>query len=163
MAMATRFSVAQEYATAPDAVLAMLTDENYVRTRAERTGASAVSVTREESADAITVTIVRELPAQLPSFAKSMVGDVIRVDEVQVWPLPLGAPATLTASFNAPMNVTGTITVTGDAGGTLVKIDGEVRASVPFVGGKLEGLAREQFERYLAAEVAIATEWLAGS
>jgi len=155
----TRFSQTQEYASASDVVLAMLTNENYARIRAERTGALEVTVDRVESPNGITLNIERVLPAKVPGFAKSLVGEVIRIDEEQVWS---AASATFRATFSAPMSVTGTITV--EAVGpstTLVRTDAEVRASVPLVGGKLEGLAREQFERYLSAEIEIAKDWLA--
>jgi hypothetical protein len=160
--MPTRISVAQHYSSTPEQVFAMLTSENYARTRAEHTGALSVEVLRTEVDDAVTLEVVRQLPAEVPGFARSFVGDSIGVTEVQVWPTPFGPPATFTATFTAPMSVTGTITVTPTADGCRVDTEGEVRASVPLVGGKLEGLAREQFERYLNAELAIAEEWLSG-
>jgi hypothetical protein len=160
--MATRISVAQHYGSTPEHVFAMLTSEKFARIRAERTGALSVEVVRTEDADAITLEVVRQLPAEVPGFARSFVGDAIGVTEVQVWPTPLGPPATFTATFTAPMTVTGTITITPTSDGCRVDTEGEVRASVPLIGGKLEGLAREQFERYLGAEQAIAEEWLSG-
>jgi hypothetical protein len=159
--MSTRFTVTQEYASPSDAVLAMLTDENYARIRAERTGAVEVSVRRDVVGDVVTMVIERSLPAQVPGFAKSLVGDVISVTEEQVWS-PAGS-ARFTATFSAPMSASGTITVESSGPqSTVVRTIGEVRASVPLIGGKLEGLAREQLERYLNAEIAIATAWLAG-
>jgi hypothetical protein len=159
--MSTRFTVIQEYASPSDAVLAMLTDENYARIRAERTGSDQVSVRQDATGDGTTLVVERVLPAQVPGFAKSLVGDVIRVTEEQVW--SDDATAQFTATFNAPMSAAGTITVEPvDAQSSLVRIDGEVKASVPLIGGKLEGLAREQFERYLNAETAIGAAWLAG-
>lgn len=158
--MPTRFSQTQEYASASDAVYAMLTNENYVRIRAERTGAREVTVHRTETPQGVILKSERVLPAKVPGFAKALVGDVIRINEEQVWS---AGSATFSATFNAPMTVTGTITVQQTAPDrTLVRTDAEVRASVPLIGGKLEGLAREQLERYLSAETEIAVAWLAG-
>lgn len=160
--MPTEIAVSQQYRTTPEQVYAMLTSANYAQIRAERTGALAVEVDRTETDDAVTLEVRRRLPAEVPGFAKSFVGDAITVTEVQVWPKPFGAPANFTASFSAPMSVTGTITVTAEPDGCRVDTAGAVRAAVPLVGGKLEGLAKEQLERYLNAEVAIAEEWLSG-
>lgn len=158
--MPTEFVVAQAYRSTPEQVFAMLTSENFARIRAERTGALSVDVTRTETDDAVTLEVVRQLPAEVPGFARSFVGDAIGITETQVWPKPFGPPATFTASFNAPMSVNGTITVTQVGEDCQVETSGTVHASIPLVGGKLEGLAREQLERYLRAEVAIGEEWL---
>ena len=160
--MPTEIAVAQDYRSTPEQVFAMLTSENYARIRAERTGALSVEVSRSETDEAVTLEVVRQLPAEVPGFARSFVGDAIGITEVQVWPKPFGPPATFTASFSAPMTVSGTITVSGSDDGCRVNTNATVHASIPLVGGKLEGLAREQLERYLGAEVAIAEEWLSG-
>ena len=38
---------------------------------------------------------------------------------------------------------------------------GEFKAGVPLVGGKVERVAAEQTERYLTKEMSVAAEWLA--
>jgi hypothetical protein len=45
--------------------------------------------------------------------------------------------------------------------GTRVSNSGSFKASVPFVGGKVERVAADQTERYLAKEVTVGSEWLA--
>jgi hypothetical protein len=42
----------------------------------------------------------------------------------------------------------------------MVTTEGELKASIPFMGGKVENLAKEQTERYLRKEQEFALTWL---
>lgn len=165
--MATKIDVTQEYEATPQQVRAMLCDEAYCRTRAERTGATSVDVTISgDPSSAAHLEIVRVLPADVPSFAKSFVGDTLTITEVQDWSAPAAdgtGDATITAAFSAPMAFTGTMSIEVSGAGTQVRTQGEIKASVPLVGGKVEGIAKDTMERYLHKEQKIATEWLAAN
>lgn len=162
--MATKIDISQHYASDPAAVRAMLTNDEYATLRAERTGALSVTVRVEEHADgSVTMTVARELPADVPSFAKSFVGASLKVDETYTWP-PASTDGTgsapFSAVFSAPMSFNGHVSIEADADGTRVRTHGELKASVPLVGGKVEGFAKESMERYLRAEQKVGAEWL---
>ena len=163
--VATSFSFDQEFAADPATVLAMLRDPAYVQHKAERTGGTGVSVAVAPGDDGgFTLTCTRSLPAEVPSYAKSFVGDTITVSEVQVWSaagVDGSASATATVDFHAPVAYTGSVELAASGTGTVARNRGEFKANVPFVGGKVERLVAEQTQRYLAKETEIAADWLA--
>jgi hypothetical protein len=164
--MATSLSYDQAVPGDPVRVLALLVDPDYVRAKAERTGAFDIEVEVVGHPDGrTTVTSTRSMPAEVPSYATAFVGEHLTVTEVQEWS-PLGPDGTATAQvsvdFHAPLAYAGTITLGGDAGGSTLANRGEFRASVPFVGGKVERVAEEMTRKYLAKESDVASEWLTG-
>lgn len=153
--MATDFSFDQAYGADPLTVLGLLLDPDFVREKAERTGGRDVRVEIHQEDDGRTVLVcVRTLPAEVPAFARSFVGDTITVTETQQWP-PTDdglVTAEVSVDFHAPVGYTGTMAVARTGTGTTVRNAGRFAASVPFVGGKVERLVAEQTQRYLAKE-----------
>ncbi len=155
----------QTYNGLPDDVFAVLSDTDYVEAKCWATGAAEASVTVETAGDDLVIRTVRSLPANVPSYAKSFVGDHIEVDQTETWG-PADAQGArdgrVEASFaGTPMTVRGTmhLTSTGD-GTTTVRTVGDIKAGVPLVGGKIERFAGEQVVRGLDAEAAAANERL---
>ena len=163
--MATRIDLTQAYPVDPATVRRMLTDLDYVQLRAERTGAISVKVELEhEAGGAVRLDVERVLPADVPSFAKSFIGDALTITERQTWHATAAdgsTEATVTATFSAPLSFAGRMTVAADGTGTVVRTTGELKANVPLVGGKVEAIAKDTMEQYLRAEQRIAQEWLA--
>jgi hypothetical protein len=163
--VATSFSFDQTFAADPATVLAMLRNPDYVRLKGESTGGHDVQADVTEGADGtLVITSTRTMPANVPSYAQPFVGESITVTEVQTWtPLsPEGrASATVTVDFHAPLSYTGAITLEPGGEGTVLHNTGSFKANVPFVGGKVENVAREQTERYLAKEATVGAQWLA--
>lgn len=173
--MPTSFSFDQVFAADPAAVLAMLRDPDYVRHKAEQTGGRdvVVEVTTLDAtgldatgldATGFVIVCTRTLPAEVPSYARSFVGDTITITERQEW-RAAGADALPAAAasvdFHAPVAYSGRIDLAVDGSGTIARNTGSFRASVPFVGGKVERLVAEQTQRYLAKETQVAAAWLA--
>ncbi len=159
----TAFTFDQEFAADPADVLAMLQDPEYVRLKAERTGGRDVEVGVETADGALVVICQRVLPADVPSYARSFVGESITVTERQVWgdaDEAAVATATVTVDFHAPVAYAGRIDLTATSGGSAARNSGQFRASVPLIGGKVERLVAEQTERYLTKELQVAREWL---
>ena len=160
--MSTSFQFDQTFPGTPGAVLAMLQDGDYVRQRCDRTGSqdTTVDITGTPGQDCV-VKSVRVLPT--PASAKAFVGDTITVTETQTWSAPQAdgsASATTIVEFGGPMVFNGTLTLTGAGDSTTVGTSGDFKASIPFMGGKMEKAALEQTERYLKAEEGIGQEWL---
>lgn len=160
--MATSFTLDQEFSADPATVMTMLRDPDYVRTKAERTGGHDVTVEVTDTADGgVTISSTRTMPAEVPSYAKSFVGDSLTITEVQVWG-PLAADGTaaaaVTVDFHAPISYKGSITMAATAGGTRLTNAGEFKASVPFVGGKVERLCADQIDASITREAVVAAE-----
>lgn len=162
--MATTLEYDQQLPADAPRVLALLQDPEFVRAKAERTGAFDISVDVTSHPDGrVSITSTRSMPAEVPSYAAAFVGEHLTVTETQVWaaPEPSGnCTAQVTVDFHAPLSYVGTIDLTGSDGTTTLRNRGTFSASVPFVGGKVERVAAEMTQKYLAKETAVATERL---
>lgn len=164
--MATSLSARLAIPTDPAAAFALVTDRAYVEEVAAATGGTDVEVSVTPSPDGgATVVSARTLPADLPSYAKALVGDSVRLTETRV----IGPAAadgsrdgTVTVAFGgAPVSVDGTLRLAGLDSGSAVAVDMTVKASVPFVGGKIERFCVEQIQMFLAKEETVAATRLA--
>lgn len=164
--MATKFEYTQHFAASPSELFSVLAQEDFILAKCAATGSlsTQAKVTEAGANQGETLTSVRVLPADLPAPAKSLVGDTITVTETQVWsaPGPDGSrTATVTVEFSGPMGFTGTLELApAPTGASTITTRGVFTAKVPFIGGKIEKVAAEQTERYLAAEERVAGEWL---
>ena len=161
--MGTQLRVAQVYAADPIQLREMVTNESYINARAMITGALSVESSSSVQPDGTTnLEIIRTLPSEMPSFAVAIVGDTLTVTEHQTWQPATqdSCLGTFRVEFNAPLTFIGVATMTFDGARTTVVTEGEFKASIPFFGGKVENLAREQTERYLAKEESFAADWL---
>ena len=164
--MATTLDFSQTYDAQPSTVRAMITDAEFINLRATKTGSTPVdSEVINEPGGGTTVVVTRTMPANVPSYAKSFVGETLTITERQEWALPAAdgtGTAVATAELSAPLAFTGSMSITTDGSVTTVRTFGEYRASVPFVGGKVEEMAKEQTVRYLTTEQEIGRDWLNG-
>ncbi|MDO8732791.1 MAG: DUF2505 domain-containing protein [Actinomycetota bacterium] len=161
--MGTQLQCNQVYSASPGDVLSMVCNADYITERAKATGALTVTHTRTDSSEgSIDLVIVRTLPADMPSYARSIVGETLTITEHQNW-RPADASScngSFEVQFSAPLTFRGTVLMTFDGKRTTVLTTGELKAAIPFVGGKVERLALEQTERYLNKEQEFANGWL---
>lgn len=163
--MSKKLSETMSFDASCDEVFAMMTDEAYVAEKLSGTGGSEPTINVLKQGSDVVVEAGRNLPAQVPSFMKSFVGEAIRVDEVDRWSPAddLGArTAKVTIDFaGTPANATGTLDLRPAGDGAEVLVNFEVKASVPLVGGKIEGVIVEQITRAIRKENEIGADWLA--
>lgn len=162
--MATRLEFEQTFPGPADRVLSLLQDPEFVVAKAEATKAFDIEVEVDESGDgSAVITSTRSMPAEVPSYATAFVGEHLTITERQVWSAPAAdgsATAQVTVDFHAPLAYTGTITLRASGDTTVLVNRGEFKASVPFVGGKVERVAAEMTEKYLAKESEVGATWL---
>jgi len=96
----------------------------------------------------------------LPSFATKLVGDEIRIVQVETWRSPEHADIEVTIP-GKPGEMSGTATLTESGGRTTQRVDLEVTVRLPLVGGKIEGLVGDLLLKALDAEHRTGVEWLA--
>ena len=75
-----------------------------------------------------------------------------------------GAPSDAEFLVNIPGKpgqLRGTVTLTERGGETVKIVDGDIKVSIPLVGGKLEGLIGDLFRSALRAESRVGARWLA--
>ncbi|HEY8790108.1 MAG TPA: DUF2505 domain-containing protein [Actinopolymorphaceae bacterium] len=155
-----------------DRVVAMMIDPEFQRQRCESQHAldHTVRVEPEGATYAtprLTVTTRRRLPTdQIPDFVRKFVGATIQLEEIITW-LP-GDAGSRTAEVRlsvagAPVTMSGRYTFTADGAGTREVADGTVKASIPFLGGKVEEAVLPVILAGLAAEEKLGAAYLTGS
>ncbi len=160
-----RFEHTNSYAGSPEQVFAMLTDTAF---REEvctfiRSTDHAVGVSTDGAHAAVVVVEQTQVPRKLPAVAQKFVGDTVQIVQREQWGDPTSAAFSMEIP-GKPGHLRGEIvlrpaTVDG-APGTDQVFTGEVKVSIPLVGGKLEGLIGELLRKALAAEGKVGADWL---
>jgi len=154
------------YPAPPEAVFAMLTDEAFLAQVCVATGAISHSVDVQLAGGGATITTRRDLPTdEVPDFVKRFVGETLTVTRVDAWGPPAsdgGRLGTLSVEIaGAPVRLTGTLSLGADGAGAVEQVDGDLKASVPLVGGKIEKAAEPAIRSGLRKEQQLGTAWLA--
>jgi len=161
-----RLSAEIRYDADPAAVFAMLTDAAFQERKCAATGAleSEVEIERFHDGGA-TIRTRRTMPTdQMPDFARSFVGrsvDVVQVDD-------FGAPdgggrreGTVVVEIKgAPVRFAGSLVLGASPEGTLETVDGDIKASVPLVGGRMERALEPALRSAIRVEQREGTAWL---
>lgn len=167
-----RLTAEIRYAAAPDTVFAMLCDTTFQERKCEANGAIEYEVEVETFDDGgAVITTKRVLPtAGVPDFIKTFVGSTLRVIQIDDW----GAPdegggrtgTTVVEIEGAPIRFTGSLTLDADADadadGTVESVDGDLKAAVPLLSGKIEKAAEPAIRSAIKAEQSTGTAWLTG-
>ena len=160
----------QRFPGTPEEVAAMFADEAFVRRWCEATGAIQASVTVDGAVDATTpgpfvVTTARAFSTErFPSFARKFVGETLHIAQTDRWSQVEGvwSADSEVSTTGAPARLTARVTLTAQGDLTVQVVDGTVKASVPFVSGKVEALMHEQVVRALGVQEKVGRDWLMG-
>lgn len=117
-----------------------------------------------------TITLDRHLPTdEVPSFAKSLVGESLHIRESTWWksgtPDDGHAPgyhATYDVRIvGTPVSLVGTMQLIDNGDQTKQIVEGELKAAVPFLGGKIESSVQEPIDHQITTVARIVRERLA--
>ena len=97
--------------------------------------------------------------AGLPSFAKKFAGETTKAIQREDWQDHSSGSLTIETP-GKPTSIKGTITLVGSDGGTVERVELEVRAKVPLIGGKLESLMADQIREGMDVEHQVGQAWL---
>ena len=140
-----------------DTVYGLLTSEQWVATKAERFGDGALLKEHQPRPDGgIRLTVSRELPAGVPGFLERFLPKDGRVLETFDW-APAAGDGTRRGTWKAdipgaPAKLGGTMRLEPTPGGSRYTIEGDVKVSVPLVGGKAEAFIAEMVSKLAAKE-----------
>jgi len=100
----------------------------------------------------------------MPDIARKVVGATLTVTQVEQWDAP-AADGSRTSNVKltvggAPLDVTAVQNLSADGGNTVVQLSGEVKSSIPFLGGKIASAAEPVVGRALNLQATLAQEWL---
>ncbi|KGM11019.1 DUF2505 domain-containing protein [Cellulomonas bogoriensis] len=159
-------SVQAVYDADVDLVGQMLADEDFVTQKVRSTGATWQQVdVVGGAAESFTVTTRRQLPTtDIPAQFRSLVGSNLEVRQVEAWEAPetgVRRGTVVIEIAGVPVRLSGRMRLEPAAeGGTLHRVDGELKASIPLFGAAVEqataGAVREAF----AAEARAGAAWL---
>lgn len=156
-----------DYAATPEDVFTMLADPAFQAAKVEATHplSHTESVTpKGEQTEIVTSRVIST--DGFPDFAKSMIGPKLRVTETIVWSRA-SADGSRTGTIaiaigDAPVRMDGTMRLGPGGSGTRVDIDGDLRAKIPLVGGRVEKAAESPILTAIEREQEVGTRWLAG-
>ena len=144
-------------------VFAMLTDPVFREKAAIAQDATDVKV--EVDGQKLTLDM-QASNSGLPGFAQKFAGERTHSITSELWS-DGGASGDWVAEFSVatpgkPTSITGSRRLVADGDGTLDAFEGECKAKVPLIGGKLEGIMAGQFTDGLDKEHAVGIAWLKG-
>ncbi len=156
-----KFELVNSYAATPAQVLTMLTDPEF-RERvceAQRTLSHDVSVTGSGPGALVVITRTQSMEGA-PTMAIKVTGESVEIVQREDW------RTAQTADFSMeipgkPGSLRGGITLRETATGTDEVFSGDVKISIPLIGGKLEKMISDLLSRALKREGRVGVTWLA--
>ncbi|MGN6574525.1 MAG: DUF2505 domain-containing protein [Nocardioides sp.] len=143
-------------------VWAMLADPAFRQKSCEAMRVVSANISVDPDGDGMKVRIEQVQRTEgIPSFAKKFAGDTTEAIQVEEWQDPRSATMTVTTP-GKPTRITGTLSLDSDGARTVETFEGEVKVSVPLIGGKIEGLMAELFRKGMDKEHSAGVAWLAG-
>lgn len=161
-----RITTSYEYAAAPEKVFAMIADPRFQAEKCEATHALRHTETVTPKGAQTEIVTTRVLPTDgFPDFAKSLIGSKITVTETIIWsPASIDGSRTGTISIgmgDAPVGMEGTMRLAPSSRGTRIDIDGDLKARVPLLGGRIERAAEGSVLAAIDKEHEVGQDWLA--
>ena len=155
--MPTPLKFSRDFPGTVESARALLTDVGFIQqvlTESESLNPH-VSVT-DQAHGFVQVQIDREFRGDWPPLVASLVGETIHISETRtyVWKdddSSLNGTLELRVS-GQPVTMSGTLKVTPSAEGIRLEVAGDIKASIPFVAGKIEGLVLDQILAGIALE-----------
>ena len=140
-----------------DTLYRFVTDPEAVKARSIALGERDVRVTKSGE----TITNVRLVESELPSFAKNLFKPTNTVEEVKAWDAAKKTAKLSVDVKGAPTKVSGTIAIVASGSGCDYVVDFQVKCSIPLIGGKIEAFATGETEKGLRAEYEYTSKALA--
>ena len=162
-----RMTTREELAGTPEEVYALLTDQAFQEAKCEATTVGGpFTAGIDGSRSGARVTTQRELPTDdLPDVARSFVGEHLTIIEVLEWSAAAddGSREAVVDMHvkGAPLTLKGTVRIRPSASGTVETLDAELKANVPFIGGKIEQASAGPIRTAIDIEFRLLREWLA--
>ncbi len=160
-----RLTTREEFESAPEAVFAVLADKAFQQAKCSATSTGRFSVSVTVTGERTLVRSERHLPSDdLPAAARSFVGPELTVVELQDWG-PAEPDGTRHGRIDlhvkgAPLTLKGDVVLARWGGGSLETLDGQLKANVPLIGGRIEEAAAQPILAAIGIEAATLREFL---
>ena len=142
-----------------EAVFAVLTGLDWADHKAAALGDGSTVVERVElPGGGVRLVLARELPPGAPGFLERFLPRDVRIVQSDEWGPAVDGVRRGTWSVSlpgAPARLGGTLRLEPTPTGTRYTIDGEVKVSVPLIGGKAESFVADMVTRLAAKEAEV--------
>jgi uncharacterized protein YndB with AHSA1/START domain len=164
--MSARLHLEYHYDAEIETVYALITDPDFVTRKYVALGGTDVAVDSSAEDDGgCEVVTKRTVTVDLPGFAKRVMTPSNTTVQIETWAAADGlGNRVCTYSVEVqgiPSRITGTVTLSADAGGTKQEIRAEVKVSIPLIGGKLEKFGVDTGTKDIDAQAAFTVAELA--
>ena len=155
------------YPATPGAAARMMHDRDYIVGRCRMMESHDIEVTVEGDVEgAFTVTSVRvQSPDQVPEPLKRFAGRGVTIRQVDIWQAPTSAGARIgtvgVEIVGLPIRFDGTMALEPTPDGCIQSVDGNLRAAIPLIGGRVEQAAAPAIDGAMRAEQRSGLAWLA--
>jgi hypothetical protein len=142
----------------------MFCDRDFIRSKYDALGYPKHEILELETGDEARIKTRRWVPANVPGFAKKLFGDTTEMVQTDSWGPETDGVRHGTWTIDVPgkpVKASGSIRLQGTDSGALVTIDGELKASIPLIGGKIESWAGGEAADTLRKEHEYGITWLA--
>lgn len=154
--MSKRVDVSYQVRGDVEAVCAVISGEGWAAAKAN----AFEDESRQESrtvgeGGAVTLVVSRGLPDGIPGFLEKFLPANGRARQTEVWSPEVGGARRGTWHADipgAPAKVSGTMSLEPSASGTTYRVQGEVKVSIPLIGGKAESFIVDMIGKLIASE-----------
>lgn len=155
-----------EYAASPEAVYAMLTDPEFQKQKCVDLDNQHYDSAVTPAGDGARVVTHREDSTDgMPGAVRSFVGDALKITETYEW-AGAGPDGSRTADLlvevaGAPVAMRARVQLVPEGQGSRLRLAGDLKASIPLVGRKVEKSAAPAIVHALRSEAQTGRRWLA--
>ncbi len=150
------------YDATPEDVYAMLADPAFRQRSCDAQDVVSCEISIEGRGPGMTVVIDQVQPVRgVPSFARKFAGETTRAIQTEEWSSATEATLVVTTP-GKPTEIRGRLTLSAEGSSTVEVFEGEVKAKVPLIGGKLESVMAELFKAGMDKEHDAGIAWLKG-
>ncbi len=162
-----RLTAEIRYQAGLDAVFAMISDRTFHERKCIANGATGYEVDLRQTPGGVLVTTRRTLPTSgVPDLFRSLVGDTLVVTQVDDWTAAEGSGGrdgrAVVEVQGAPVRFTAALRLLPDGPGAVQTVAGDLKASVPLLGSRIEKAVEPAIRAAIRAEERTATAWLNG-
>ena len=153
--MSKRFSVSYDIPADVETTFAAISSEAWAAAKAKRLEDGSEVVSRSESGDGVTLVVSRKLPDAIPGFLQKFLPADGRVKQTDTWTAASGGVRAGTWQADtpgSPVKVGGTMRLEPAGDGCRYVVEGEIKASIPLIGGKAEDFAVGMTKKLTASE-----------
>lgn len=137
--MSASYDVSYEYNLPALELYERIVQTDFLQNKFEALGSKDVSVKAENKDGVLTLNITRSVPANVPGFAKKILGEFNHSEEVHTWKVADGvASGHYEIDIKGtPINISGDMTIKPKGNGSVHNISTKIEAKIPLIGGKI--------------------------